>query len=158
MSDTRTAGNRRWVYPLLFTSLAVNLLIAGIVIGSLASPDRHGGRDFRSVRGYVGEPFVRALPRDERRALFADVVREAPRFREDREQLRARLEGFLDALRSEEFDRSAAEALLQEQQEAMTRRQEVGQQIILDRIDRMSPTERRAYADELERTLTRQRR
>lgn len=154
MSETVTKP-RRWVMPLLFASLALNLLIAGIVVGWMAShgSDRRG--DFGTVRGLVGEPFLRALPDDQRRAMMRDVIREAPRIRESRESLRARFEAFLAALRAEPYDPAAVAALLKEQRDVALRRQDIGERLLLERLAEMTPDQRDAYATALERSFRR---
>lgn len=154
MSET-VKKPRRWLMPLLFASLALNLLIAGIVVGWMAS---HGGDrrpDYRTVRGLVGEPFLRALPDDQRRAMMQDVLREAPRIRESRESLRARFEAFLTALRAEPYDPNAVAELLKEQRDVALRRQDIGERLLLERLNTMTPEQRDAYATALERSFRR---
>lgn len=141
----------RWLKPALFVSLALNLLIVGLVAGSLLSPNgpRHGG-DQRALRGVLGEPFVRALPPEERRAMVREIIGRRDAFQEGRNALRERFEGFLTALRSEEFDREEAERLLGEQRLAASTRQDLGEALLLDRLEGMTQEERAAYADALE--------
>lgn len=150
--------NRRWLFPLLFVSLAVNLLIAGIVAGWMLSPNASKRSEYGTIRGLVGEPFLRALPADQRRAMMRDVRREAPRILESRENLRARFEAFLEALRADPYDPSIVSALLREQREVALRRQDIGESLLLERLEAMSPEERQAYADALEKSFTRLRR
>ena len=146
---------RRWLLPLLFTSLALNLLIVGIVAGWMAS---HGGDrrpDFGAARGLVGEPFLRALPDEQRRELMRDVTREAPRIRESRESLRARFEAFLTALRAEPFDAEVVAGLMREQRAVALGRQDIGERLLLERLEAMSPEQREDYAASLERSFRR---
>ena len=149
---------RRWLYPLLFVSLALNLLIAGMIVGWLASPDGPKRSEFGSARGLVGEPFLRALPDDQRRAMLRDIAREAPQLRESRESLRARFSAFLTALRADPYDASTVAALLKDQREVALTRQDIGERMLLDRLDAMSAEERNAYADALEKSFRRLRR
>lgn len=146
---------RRWVMPLLFLSLAINLLIAGLVAGAFLSPDgpHRGDDDRRTIRGVLGEPFFQALPAKERRAMIRDVIGNREQFREGREALRARVESFLDALRAETFDRAEAERLLVEQRRAAISRQTFGEALLLDRLEAMTAEERADYADALEERL-----
>lgn len=154
MSDTVKKPNR-WLLPLLFISLALNLLIVGIVVGWMAS---HGGDrrgEYGAVRGLVGEPFLRALPDDHRQAMLRDVMREAPRIRESRDSLRARFQAFLAALRADPYDPSAVAALLQQQRQVALQRQDIGERFLLQRIEAMTPQEREDYASALERSFRR---
>lgn len=146
---------RRWVMPLLFVSLAANLLILGLVAGAFLSPDgpRGGREDQRAVRGVLGEPFFRALPEGDRRAMIRDILGNREQFRETRDALRDRVASFLDALRAEDFDRAEVERLLGEQRQAAISRQSFGESLLLDRLEAMTASERAAYADALESRL-----
>lgn len=146
---TGAAPRRRWLLPLLFVSLAVNLLIAGIVVGSAISGARHLRDDALRSRGVIGEPFVRALPDDQRRRLAADVLREGQTLRRNRSALRGRLETLLAAIRSDPYDREAVAALLAGQRREILARQDIGERLLLDRLDDMSAGERARYADRL---------
>ena len=100
---TDTQKKRRWIVPALVVSLAINLLVAGIVIGALVSGGgkHRGGHDGGPARGFIGEPFLRALPQEDRRAL-AQALRENPgALQETREALRERVQGLLMVLRSD---------------------------------------------------------
>lgn len=150
---------RRWLMPVLFVSLALNLLVAGVVAGAVLSPDGPRNRaDERPVRGVVGEPFFRALPKEERRALIGDVLRNRKEIRETRESLRQRFQAFLTALRTEPFDSDEIARLMAEQRQVAVSRQEIGETLLMKRLQTMTIEQRRAYADELEETLKRLRR
>ena len=70
--DTEPKPKRRWVMPVLFVSLAMNLLVAGIILGRALAPDDHRHRDRIAgpIRSVIGEPFVRALSRDDRKSVL----------------------------------------------------------------------------------------
>jgi uncharacterized membrane protein len=158
MSNSEDQKRRRWVLPLLFASLAMNLLVVGVILGWLISPGGHKRSEIGPVRGLVGEPFVRALPDQQRRAMLRDVMRDAPRIRESRENLRARFEALLGALRADPFDTALVAALLDEQRDVALRRQDIGEGFLLQRLEAMTPEERKTYADRLETSLRRLRR
>lgn len=157
----QTPKPRSWMRPLLFVSLAGNLLIVGAVAGAMLSPDgprkRFGEAD-RALRGVVGEPFFRALPRHERRALERDAIANRDRVRESRASLQIRLDAFLAALRAEPFDRDQVARLMTDQRQAAIMRQELGEELLLNRLSGMSTEDRSAYADALEERLQRFRR
>ena len=79
----------------LFASLAVNLLIVGVVLGAVVTRDRDGGPadKMRAARDLAPPPFVFALEPQDRRALMQDF-RDAAPDRPSRADVRARL-GFL---------------------------------------------------------------
>ena len=125
MSDT--PKKRRWLVPTLVISLALNLLVVGIVIGAITSGGKHrGGHDGGPARGFIGEPFLRALPPEHRRAL-AEGLRENPvAMQETREALRERVQNLLTVLRSDPFDAETAARLLSEQRTLVVDRQKHG--------------------------------
>ena len=154
MTDTPTR-KRRWLYPVLFLSLALNLLIVGIVVGWLVSPGGPKRADFGTARGLVGEPFLRALPDEHRRELMREALQEAKSIRESRQALRARFEAFLEALRADPYDPARVESLMKEQRNVALRRQDIGETMLLNRLEEMSPEQRLEYADALEHSLRR---
>ncbi len=139
-------NRRRWLMPLLLASLAVNLLIAGLVVGSMLSPEgpRQRTDETRTVRGVIGAPFFQALPQDDRRAMVRQIIGNRDRFRESREELRERFQSFLTLLRAEDFSREDAERLLIEQRQAASRRQDLGEGLLLDRLEAMTQEQRAA--------------
>ena len=155
MSEQPPSRRGRWVMPLLFISLALNLLVAGAVIGRSLSPDRHDQRDrvARQVRSVIGEPFVRALGQEDRRALLSDVRRESKKIRENRESLRARFDAFLTALRADPFVPEDVQRLLQDQRRVAQGRQELGEGLLLNRLSEMNAAERSEYAARLEDSM-----
>ncbi len=143
---------RRWLMPVLFISLALNLLVIGAVVGRALSPDGPNKRDRVSgqVRSVIGEPFVRALSREDRVALLADLMEERPRIRENRESLRTRFEAFLSAVRRDPFNVDEVRQLMAQQRGVAQGRQELGEQLLIKRLEAMSAAERAEYADRLE--------
>lgn len=154
MTDTpKPQKKRKWLLPLLFVSLAINLLVAGIVVGWLASDTRKERAQQGPIRGVLGAPFVRALPDDARQAIRRDIERESGRIRESREALRERFQAFLTALRSDPFVPEDVARLLAEQRQVGISRQEFGEELLMRRLNEMSVEDRRAFADRLQRQL-----
>lgn len=152
MNDSPTpAKTRKWFTPLLFVSLALNLLVVGILAGWLLSPGgpRGESREYAQVRGLVGEPFVRALPKEERRALLRSAVQNRERLRENRDVISRRFAAFLTALEADVFDEATVASLLEEQRQAAIRRQEIGEALLIERLAAMTPEDRKAYAARL---------
>lgn len=143
-----------WMRVLLIGSLALNLLVVGMIAGSLLSgggpgPSREAARDLE------GSAFVRALGPGDRRALLRDLGRERDTLGENRRLLRQRFERLLAILRAEDLDRAALDAVVAEQREATEARQRLGERLVIRRIVAMSLDERRAYADRLEKSVRR---
>lgn len=153
---------RRWLMPLLFVSLALNLMIAGIAVGwALSGQDRDRDRrspEARELRGTIGEPYFRALPDDKQRDLVRDVISDRDRFRENRNELRSRVQSFLAALRADPFDPEAVAVIMEGQRDVALGRQKLGEELLLKQLSAMSPEERAAYADRMEGLLSRLRR
>lgn len=152
MTDAHIPKKRRWLLPLLFVSLAANLLIAGVVVGWSLSDDRKD-RPKGPIRGVLGEPFVRALPDEARQAIRRDILRERSRISESRDALRDRFQAFLVALRSDPFVPEDIARLLGEQRQVGITRQEFGEELLMRRLSEMSAEERSTYADRLEKQL-----
>lgn len=131
-------------------SVALNLLIAGLVAGALL---REGDPRARMVRDLDFGPFTEALSPRDREALRRSFVERAPGMRDMRREMRSDLETFLTVLRSEPFDPAALEAVMDNQAGRMSRRIELGRELLLERLAAMPAAERAAFADRLEKRL-----
>ena len=153
---------RRWVKVVLVISLAVNLAVAGLLLGAWLRHDGPHGRDGprgerdRVVRDLGFGPYARAVPREAREGLRGAVEAHRGTLRENRQALRSAFEETLETLRAEPFDRAAMGAQMQAQREAIRANQEIGHEVLLDALAAMSPEERAAFADRLERRLGRE--
>ena len=155
MSDT-LPSKRSWVMPLLAVSLVVNMLIVGIIAGFFfANGGGKGDRIDGPTRSLVGTPFIREIEPEDRRALALEIRRDDARLRENRTALRTRFEALLDALNADPFDPEAVRAILREQRDIALRRQNIGEALLVDQLQKLSPEERAAYADRLARDLRR---
>lgn len=139
------------VKALLIVSLALNLLVAGLVAGAWLRDGRPGGRDRDPGFGPFGEALSDADRRELRRAFMARM----PEMRENRAALRADMQGVVTALRAEPFDAAALSAAMDAALARMAGRIEVGQELLVDRITAMDEAERVAFADRLEAALKR---
>jgi hypothetical protein len=131
----------------LILSLALNLLVAGLVLGALL-----GGRDRmppHRVDVSLG-PLGRALTPPDRLAIAAEV-RGRSEFRPlaPSERRRAMAET-LAALRAQPFDPDALSAVLAAQRAAGTEALEIAQEVLVKRVSEMTAAERAALADRLE--------
>lgn len=141
-----------WLRVVLFASLALNLAVAGVVVGGVlhgAPGWDHGpprGRDFVT-------PYTRAFTEEERHEIGARLREEFRRDRPDRGGFVAGYRRGLEALRAEPFSAGAFAETLEAQGEEAERRQEVGQDVLVGYVAAMSPEARAAYADRLEEQL-----
>ena len=135
----------------LAVSVALNLLIVGLVAGAML----RGGPPDRMVRDLDFGPFTEALTSEDRDALRRDFIRQAPDLRDMRRQMRDDFRSVLAALRADPFDAEALRDVVANQGDRMAARLALGQDLILARIAAMTPAERAAFADRLERRLER---
>ncbi|SFB08214.1 Heavy-metal resistance [Poseidonocella pacifica] len=139
-----------WTRKALLASVAINLLVLGLVLGMVW---RFGGpeRDDRRPPSVSGALYTRAL---------------APEVRKDlHERMRARVgtgedrfEGYaemIEALRAEPFDPEAIRTLLTEQSLDAEARMAEGRQVLADYLATAPAEARTAFADRLEETLDR---
>lgn len=129
---------------ILFASLALNLVIVGVIVGAIA---RFGGEHGRSVHR---DPMIRALSLEDRRAV-GRAVREAQGG--DRRALGRALGEVMDeiiaALEAEPLDRAALEAAMARKSALLRGRRDAGEAAIVETLIRMSAQERRAFARKL---------
>lgn len=153
-----TKKGPRWMRLLLAVSLAINLLVAGLVLGAvLRAGGLHGAERAEgpppSLRSLGLTPFYMALDPEDRHKLRDEARARSGSFRESREALRARFAAMLAALKAEPFDAGALRDIARQQREAGMRWQALGDDILMARIAAMSPAERAAYADRLEKSF-----
>lgn len=149
-TETAAKGGGRGLRIALGISVALNLLVAGLVAGAVL---RDGGPRERMLRDLEFGPFTEALSREDRDALRRDFVARSGGFRDMRSEMRSDFDALLGALRAEPFDIDAARAVLEGQQARMQSRLALGQELLLDRLAAMTPAARAAFADRLEDRL-----
>ncbi|GAA0285532.1 periplasmic heavy metal sensor [Rhodovulum strictum] len=141
-----------WVRVALVASLALNLMVLGVVGGAVLKRDMPPRAGF--VPGDYG-PYSRALSEPDREALRAAYRAEAPRLRENREAVRQSFRDLQAALRAEPYDHARVVALVEAQQARVQDHATLMRGLTLDRVAAMNPEERAAFADRLERVLRR---
>lgn len=154
MADRVPGKPRNRMRILLVASLALNLLIVGLVAGAMLGGHRDHGRD-PALRDLGFGPFIAALPPDDRAALRDALRREAGALRANRAEMRAIFDAFLSGLRADPFDAAALRRVVEDQQAKIGERQALGRELLWQRIEAMDSAERRAYADALQRKLRR---
>lgn len=142
-----TAPLSRGLRILLVVSLALNLLVAGLVAGRLFHGHPGGGHPM-AVDLPLG-PFARALSPEDRRAIGRDLLGD-PALRDMRRSLReADLATLAAALRAEPFDRAAAAAVIAAQSQKLRALEDAVEEALLARFAAMTAEERAALADRL---------
>jgi uncharacterized membrane protein len=141
----------RWMKIALVISVALNLAVAGLVLGAwLGDGPRKG-----MPRDMSFGPFSEALSDADRRALRKGLMDRMGEFRTSREAARAEFETLLATLRADPFDQGAMTTALTAIETRNAERLALGRNLIATRIAEMTPDERQAFADRLERGLRR---
>ena len=155
MSDEMKTGQPpkaktgRGMRIVLIVSLALNLLIAGLVVGAVLSGGPKGHRDMRMP------PHVRALAFEDRRAIGRGIRAAYKEGRLQRDAGRAQARQLALLLEAAAFDRAEVTRLVDEMEAAKQSRFEVAREVWLDRVEAMSVQERAAYAARLREGLAR---
>ena len=142
-----------WMRLLLGLSLALNLLVAGVVVGAIARHD--DPRREASVRDPGGAPYLRALAREDRVALERQLRADMGPPRAAIAALRADFAEALRLLRTEPFDADAFAATLDRQRGRFAERAMRGDRLFVERLAQMPPERRAAVADRIEEGLRR---
>ena len=141
----------RGVKIALALSVALNLAIAGLAVGAwLGDGPRKG-----MPRDMSFGPFSAALDDTDRRAIRQALMEKLGEFREQRAAARAEFETLLVALRADPFDAGALKSALAALEARNAERLELGRGLIETRLIEMTPAERAAFADRLEKGLRR---
>ena len=146
-----------WMRAVLFVSLALNLLIVGLVVGAVGlkgRPDNDGAPRLRDAG--LG-PIGAVLTREQQRGLREELKNRTGDLRQNRAQMRRDLQRLLSALRSDPFDAKAVSEVFEAQRVTVSHRAEIGHQVLIDAMNSATSDERKAMADRLEKALSRAR-
>lgn len=150
-TEQARTGTPRWLRVVLGLSLALNLLVVGLIGGAIL---RHGGSEgLRPPPRTAGAALYGELPREHRRAMWASA-RSGPQA-DQRMLQKADLLAISTAMRADPFDAMTLEALLADQAARRVAFQNTVRQAWLARVAGMSLAERQGYADRLERASAR---
>ncbi|MGC8201886.1 periplasmic heavy metal sensor [Aliiroseovarius sp. PTFE2010] len=156
MADATQPKRKFHVWRVLtVVSLAINLLIIGLVAGAAyrfkeAPPPRDlAARDV----GYGA--FIAAFEREDRRDLGRAYRAHMPDRKQVRQEMDRQNDALLAVLRADPFQPEALEALLNQRQSRLNAMQMQGQELLLNQIRDMDPDARKDYADRLHGILTR---
>lgn len=140
----------RWFRVVLGVSLALNLAVVGLAVGAALRFGGEGG--MHPPPRNMATAMIREMPKEERRALWNKTRGTEEDRRADR---RAETEAVTAALREVPFDAGALEAVLSEQDARRAAFQASVRQAWLERVSQMSDEDRAAYADRVDRAMSR---
>ncbi len=152
--EMRTPGMKRTLRVLLVASLALNLLVVGAVLGMVVS---HRGKDERHPPrvSQPGGPLTAALERQDRKAVGRDLRNAMRAEQAERGDGAANFSVVISALTTDPYDSAAVRAAVEAQMQQVTRRVDLGVDILLKRFDEMSAADRAAYAERLQKVIER---
>jgi hypothetical protein len=156
--QTGGSGKGRGWHPVLIASLALNMLVAGVIGGwvlrhGVGPHDAHGPHAARLAQ--MGGPLTRALDAEGRAAIAARLRGEEGAQAARRAALRESFEALLADLRAQPFDPVPVEARLAAQRAQVAGRLEAGHAALVAHLAAMSDAGRAAYADRLEDNMRR---
>ncbi len=147
--STDPKPKRRWMPVVLTVSLALNLLVVGMAVGTMLR--LKGGEHAKAPPGF-GPALYRALPKEDRKLLRGELSSKHTKGSKGRAQDFATLS---TALRTVPFDPETVAQLLQQQAQATADLQAALQVQWLARVTAMSDEERQNYATRLEQVVER---
>lgn len=164
MSDSHSPPSpprtRPWVRIVLFVSLALNLLVLGLVAGAFLGFRKDGAdREPRAalVRDLGLGPYLQALSQEDRTEIRKSAHAQRPRLKGGRAQMQATFRETITVLRAEALDAERLRRLIQRQAEVADQGRQLGQDLLVARISVMSVAQRQALADRLEASMRRHR-
>ncbi|MEL6689362.1 MAG: periplasmic heavy metal sensor [Pseudomonadota bacterium] len=156
MAEARSMG--RGARILLYVSLLVNLLVIGLVAGTLLTGGPKGSDRRPAAAGETGlGPLVRALEPQDRQELGLKMRRMLRNERLSRGEQRALMAEIQAALTTVPYDAEALDERLDRQVEEVQYRLTLARSIFIQHISEMTDEERAAFAERLQEVLDRPR-
>ncbi|GAA6179341.1 MULTISPECIES: periplasmic heavy metal sensor [unclassified Shimia] len=152
--ETMPKGKKRGLLRgLLIGSLALNLLIVGLVGGAIFNFKHAGGPSTTPDR--FSAPFIRALSFEDKREVGRAIRKSYRNADIDRAADRLLYATALEQLRQSPFDVDALAATVAALDGASRLRRDLARDSFMAQVNAMSDTERAAYADRFEEALKR---
>ncbi|MDG1430928.1 MAG: periplasmic heavy metal sensor [Paracoccaceae bacterium] len=156
MSDAENKAPKgpRWGKIVLILSLSVNLLIAGLAVGTFANVKK--GDNF--VRnGEESGAYTFALSPKDRREIGKNMASYFQKNGRDRDALGKEYARMIEVVTADTFDREAAQLILSNQASFAVDRRLAAEGLLLDQLESMSADERREFAERLQEGVKRRR-
>lgn len=143
-----------WTRYVLIGSLALNLIILGMVGGQFLGGGRPERDPNNGVFGPVGlQPYAQGLSTRDKTLLRSGIEERRDSLRRDRRALRAQMTAFSAALSAQPFVAGDVEKVLAEQRASVGAQMAAGHEALLERVIAMTDEERAAFAEKLVRRL-----
>lgn len=152
----KTPSINRKLRVLLIASLAVNLVVVGLVVGAVFGDKKYGGKPPRD--GDLVGAFTQQLSDKHRRDLGKAIRSEHQSRGYDGRVFRNSLQDVLTSLRAVPYDPTATQKAIEVQADKAFERRMTVQTLWLQEITKMTDDERQAYADRIEEALEKRKR
>lgn len=142
----KAAVHRRWLLPALVVSLALNLLVVGMIVADHMRPPPKGRITGPSFSEILPRSFFRELP-EARRAEFRKVFQQNRQaFREDRQALRDSALAVAASLSAQPFDDAAVQSAIDAYGSRSRELVDLGMGIAKQVVVGLTPEERQSLA------------
>lgn len=149
--DPQPAGGGRWLWLLLAASLAVNLVVAGAVLGTWVG-HRHDHHHRHGGRGPLGavERFTETLPAERAEVISAKLRETRETLPGSRKIVREARQRAREALRAEPFDAGVFRAAMNELADLRSAARKTVSDAFIDAVTAMTADERKAFGQWLD--------
>jgi len=151
-SEKAPTGMRPWLRLLLVVSLALNLLVVGLIGGAVIMRGKWQQHHMARLE-MMGGPMTRALNRADRRAIGREMRESFGDRQAMHEEMRAGMESLIADIKAVPFDAAAVGQYMAKHHAQFSARLELGQALLLERLLQMDDGERAAYAERLQTAM-----
>ena len=151
MAETKKSSMRPALRVVLIVSLALNLLVAGVLVGGISKGRQYSPKGNFDIS--VG-PFSRAFEEEDRRAIRDDLRARMAEFPTPQDQS-ASMQSLIAAMRADPFVEEAVIEQFENQRENAAEAMRIGQEVVLNRLREMSVEEREEFTERLMREAMR---
>ena len=152
---TGKAGARSWLKGGLILSLTLNFLVLGVVIGGIIGHEKLPPPRPPAPEELTFGPLTGAFSREDRAAMRREAEGSGTDFKAMRAVMRGDFDRLVVALQADPWDEAAVRAVLGEMRERSLKRMDLGEQVMLARLQAMTPEARKAFAARLADGVTR---
>lgn len=145
----KTSGKIKFI---LVVSLALNLLVVGMVAGMMFNAGGMPHAD-RHVRDYGFKTVINALSRSDRAQLSHALRKEFGAKSAQIPKARKQISALIQSLETTDFNNTRVESILRSEVLNIVPRQEAGLRLLIEKVNAMTPKQRQEYASRLKMAM-----
>ena len=145
-------GMKRWIKVIFALSLALNLIIVGLVAGAAFRIKRFGPPPHVTMEG-PGSPVLRALDMEDRREVGRSIRKSYRDIAPSSEAEKARYQQIVDLIAADPLDLEAIGQASMALDDRISQRRLIAREAWLDKVASMPLDARKAYADRIRAIL-----